>query len=185
MGSKRRRREKSEGRWFATRPRALAWFALSALAGLCTHEAQRTTWDSINTDEGWIRVEAQTSKVRQRRGVYPPKPALDWLRAARDVGAPLPLAMRLCERELRLLKHALGWPKWKQDVTRHSAATYMLATSASAAAVATSLGNSETILKRHNLALVTRAQAEAFWAVQPTAVPATVSPSASSARTSP
>ena len=74
---------------------------------------------------------------------------------------------------------------WKKDVTRHSAATYMLATSGSAAAVATTLGNSETILKRHYLALVTRAQAEAFWAVQPTAVPATDSPSASSARTSP
>ena len=91
--------------------------------------------------------------------------------------------MRLCEHELRLLQHALGWPKWKQDVTRHSAATYMLATSA--AAVATSLGNSETILKRHYLALVTRAQAEAFWAVQPPKPPATASPSASSASTSP
>ena len=183
MGSKRRRREKSEGRWFATRPRALAWFALSALAVLCPHEAQRTTWDSINTDEGWIRVEAQTSKVRQRRGVYPPKPALDWLRAARDLGAPLPLAMRLCEHELRLLKHALGWPKWKQDVTRHSAATYMLATSASAAAVATSLGNSETILKRHYLALVTRADAQTFWKTVATFKP--TAPSAHAGSTAP
>ena len=172
-------------RWFASNPRALGWFALSALAGLRPHEAQQTTWGNINTEEGWIRVEAQTSKIRQRRVVYPPKPALAWLRAARALGATLPLntTQRFCA--VRGLVEALGWPTWKQDVTRHSAATYMLATSESAAAVANTLGNSESILRRHYLALVTRPQAEAFWAVPPPAVPATASPSATSARTSP
>ena len=87
--------------------------------------------------------------------------------------------------ECNKFKAELAWPKLKKDVTRHSAATYMLATSSSAAAVATTLGNSETILKRHYLTLVTRAQAEAFWAVPPPAVPATASPCASSVCTSP
>ena len=111
--------------------------------------------------------------------------ALAWLRAARALGVTLPLntTQRFCA--VRGLVEALGWPTWKQDVTRHSAATYMLATSESAAAVANTLGNSESILRRHYLALVTRPQAEAFWAVPPPAVPATASPSATSARTSP
>ena len=43
----------------------------------------------------------------------------------------------------------------------------MLATSSPVAAAATGLGNSETVLRRHYLALATRPQAEAFWAVQP------------------
>ena len=75
--------------------------------------------------------------------------------------------------ECNKFKAELAWPKWKKDVTRHSAATYMLATSSSAAAVATTLGNSETILKRHYLTLVTRADAQTFWktfaAFKPTA----------------
>ena len=155
------------------------------MAGLRPHEAQQTTWDSINTDEGWIRVEAQTSKVRQRRVVYAPAQALAWLRAARALGATLPLTTNERFWAVRGLVEALGWPTWKQDVTRHSAATYMLATSESAAAVANTLGNSDSLLRRHYLALVTRPQAEAFWAVPPPAVPATASPCASSVCTSP
>ena len=54
-------------RWLSENPRCLAWFTLTALAGLRPEEAQRTQWNAINLDEGFVRVEAQTSKKRQRR----------------------------------------------------------------------------------------------------------------------
>ncbi len=49
------------------RCRALGWFVLTTFAGLRPEEAEKTAWEQVSFDEGWIRIEAQTSKVRQRR----------------------------------------------------------------------------------------------------------------------
>jgi len=66
-------------------PRALGWFVLSALCGLRPEEAERTDRDAVQIDNGeaHVRVEAQTSKVRQRRIVTPLPAAVAWLKAAR------------------------------------------------------------------------------------------------------
>lgn len=151
--------------WFKDHPRAMAWFVLSAFCGLRPMEAQKTRWSEIHFKEGWIRVEAQTTKMRQRRVVYPLPVALAWLRKAKRRKSELPLTTKQRTVELRELRAVLGWDEWKQDVTRHSAASYWLSTSGSAANVATALGNSESILRRDYMALVTKADAEKYWAI--------------------
>ena len=85
--------------WLWDHPRLLGWFCLSTFAGLRPEEAEKTTWRDVNFEEQWIRVQAQTTKTRQRRIVYPKPIVFAWLRAV------------------------AGGPKWKEDVTRHTAAS--------------------------------------------------------------
>lgn len=147
--------------------RAFGWFVLTTFAGLRPEEAEKTSWDHINFDEGWIRVEAQTTKVRQRRVVYPHPTAMAWLGQARLRGAELPLARQPRRRAVRMLRELLGFAQWPKDVTRHSAASYWLADSGSAAQVAEALGHSEAVLRKNYKALVTKAQAQDFWHLLP------------------
>lgn len=149
------------------KPRLLAWFVLSAMAGLRPSEAQKTSWNEINIKEGWIRVEAQTTKVRQRRVVYPLPMAIKWLLFAKRKKSPLPLTTKALVIHRHELRDAIKWKEWKFDVTRHSAASYWLAATGEAAKVATALGHSEDMLKKHYMALVTKAEAEKFWAISP------------------
>lgn len=147
----------------------LPWFVLSALCGLRPEEAEKTTKADIHFTEGFIRVEAQTTKVRQRRVVYPLPEAMELLESALKLGT-LPLSSG--ERRWMLsgrpgkskgLRDVLGFKVWPKDITRHTAASYWLASDGSAAHVSEMLGHSEKTLKKHYKALVTKKEAEEFW----------------------
>lgn len=153
--------------WLKLNPRSLAWFALSTFAGLRPEEAEQTTWRDINFDEGWIKVEAQTTKVRQRRVVYPLPMAMAWLKLAKKKKSKLPLSLKQRTKDRKKLRAVLGWRAWKQDVTRHTAASMWLAHGGSAEKISIALGNSESILKKNYMALVTKVEAEKFWSIAP------------------
>jgi integrase len=146
---------------------ALAWFVLTTFAGLRPEEAEKTSWDQINFEEGWIRVEAQTTKVRQRRVVYPNSSAMAWLQHARSQNADLPLGRQPRRRAIRVLRKLLGFTVWPKDVTRRTAASYWLAETGNATLVSTALGHSEAVLRKNYMALVTKAQALEFWRLVP------------------
>ncbi|HOC00269.1 MAG TPA: hypothetical protein PKM43_16185 [Verrucomicrobiota bacterium] len=151
----------------AERWRVLGWFVLTSFAGLRPEEAEKTSWHHINFDENWIRVEAQTTKVRQRRVVYPHPTAMAWLGHAKMRGAELPLHRQARRRAIRMLRTLLGFAHWPKDVTRHTAASYWLADTGSATQVAEALGHSEDVLRKNYMALVTQAQAQEFWNLLP------------------
>ena len=154
--------------WLETeRSRAFGWFVLTTFAGLRPEEAEKTSWKEIDFQEGWIRVEAQTTKVRQRRVVYPHATALLWLQRAKERSAELPIARQPRRRAIRGLRNLLGFEKWPKDVTRHSAATYWLAETGNAAQIASALGHSENVLRKNYMALVTKNEAQAFWRLKP------------------
>lgn len=149
--------------WFRKEwPRALPWFVLTTFCGLRPEEAQQVTKADIHFAEGWIRVEALTTKVRQRRIVYPKREAMALIKRSLRVGR-LPLDPQSRRRAIRKLRGAMGFAVWPKDITRHTAASYWLADTSSAADMAEQLGNSETVLKRHYKAIVTREQAKEFW----------------------
>jgi integrase len=150
---------------FQKHPRPLAWFVLSTFAGLRPEEADATSWDAINFEEKWIRVEAQTTKIRQRRVVYPLPMVFKWLKLAKKLGAELPIYRVTRIWDLKRLRGPLKLAKWPQDCTRHTAASMWLAHCGSAATVATALGHSESVLRKNYMALVTKADAEKFWAL--------------------
>ena len=154
--------------WLETeRSRAFGWFVLTTFAGLRPEEAEKTSWKEIDFQEGWIRVEAQTTKVRQRRVVYPHATALLWLQRAKERNAELPIARQPRRRAIRGLRNLLGFEKWPKDVTRHSAATYWLAETGNAAQIASALGHSENVLRKNYMALVTKNEAQEFWQLKP------------------
>lgn len=149
--------------WLAkNRPKVLAWFVLSTFCGLRPEEAEKTTAKEINFKEGFVRVEAQTTKVRQRRVVYPKKEAMALLKAALKVGA-LPLNPHARRYALDGLCERLHFKHWPKDITRHTAASYWLADTGSAEHVSEHLGNSEDTLRRNYKAAVTREHAKQFW----------------------
>ncbi len=153
--------------WLQQHPRMFGWFVLSTFAGLRPEEAEKTTWADINFTEGWIRVEAQTTKVRQRRVIYPKPTVFQWLRVVEQSKPELTITRPARVKNLVLLRKELGWEKWKKDVTRHSCASYWLSDCGSAATVATALGHSERTLRKHYLGLCTKVEAEKFWNVLP------------------
>ena len=159
----------------ANKTRALGWFVLSTFAGLRPEEADKTTWKDVNLEEGWIKVEAQTTKTRQRRVVYPQKLALDWLREVKTLNLPLEISNEGRKWICKQLLPVLGWPTiskkskggWKKDVTRHSCGTYWTTQSGDTKTVAHALGHSESILLKNYRGLSTRVEAEKFWALRP------------------
>lgn len=151
-------------------PHGLSWFALSTVCGLRPEEAEKTEEKrDINFKEGFVKVEAQTTKVRQRRVVYPKPEAMKYLKWAIEQGGRLPLHPESRQRMMQgsedkpRLREALGFKVWPKDITRHTAASYWLASDGSAAHVSDMLGNSEGILKRDYKALVTKVEAKKFW----------------------
>lgn len=144
-------------------PRLLPWFVLSTFCGLRPEEAEKTTPKEIHFREGWIKVEAQTTKVRMRRVVYPKREAMRLLKAAVDYHPPVALSVQSRRAALNRATEHLHWPEWYQDVTRHSAASYWLAIEPDVAKVAAMLGNSPAVLLKHYKALVTRKEAARFW----------------------
>ena len=157
-------------KWLEKHPRALAWFVLSSFCGLRPEEAQHATWKMINFDEGWIRVEAQTTKVRQRRVVRPLPEAMAWLKYAQKMNSELPLTRKQLQLERNPLRAELGWKQWDKDVTRHTASSMWFAATEDAASVAKSLGHTEAVMRKNYMAPVTPKEAEKFWALRPPAV---------------
>jgi integrase len=149
-------------KWLATHPRAYAWFALSTFCGLRPAEARKTKPAMINFKEGYIHVEAQTSKVRETRIVYPRPGALPFLQAAIKIGGELPLTKQQLRDEIREMRAVIKEKTWPKDITRHTAASMWLAVE-SVAEVAKQLGTSERILHKHYKVPTPMPVAEKFW----------------------
>lgn len=154
-------------RWLKTNePAGLAWFVLSTHCGLRPEEGEKTNPKrDLNFKERLIRVEAQTTKVRQRRVVYPRKEALRLLRWALKNGGELPLSPQKRKRILQKLRAVLGFKEWPRDITRHTAASYWLPLSTTAH-VAEMLGHSEKVCKKDYKAVKTINEAKEFWRIK-------------------
>lgn len=149
-------------KWLKQHPEALPWFILSTLCALRPEEADKTSSAEINFKEGFVKVEAQTTKVRQRRIVYPKPEAMRLLKKSLKRGT-IPITKVTRRRWIRKLRDHLGWKLWPKDITRHTAISYWLASGASVADVADMSGNSEKTLRKHYRAIVTRREAVKLW----------------------
>lgn len=140
-------------------PRFLPCLALGLFAGVRPEELQRLTWSSVDLDHARLTVDTAASKTHRRRIVPLTANLVRWLKLKGDL--PMPhVARRRCIRRLR--EH-FGWPRWPQDLLRHTAASYLLALHQDAGRVALSLGHSPQILMRHYHELVTHEQALEFF----------------------
>lgn len=142
--------------------RLLPYVTLALLAGIRPDEAERLTWENVKIERGFVEVPAAKAKTRKRRLVVLSENAKAWLR----VGGPLPpVHKRRWLIEVRLKAGVKEWPK---DCLRHSFASYHLAMCGSADKTATEMGHYSTdMLFKHYRELVTKEDAQKFWAILP------------------
>ena len=153
-----------------------AYLALALFAGVRPEEIKRLSWKAI--EGGVLRIESEHSKVRQRRLVTLSANCLEWLKLGGEL-PPVNWQDRLNEvRKLagfeysirskvkgRKTKYCPG-EMWPHNCLRHSFVSYSLPIHG-VSETARQAGNSEEKVHHNYKALVTREQAERFWAILP------------------
>jgi integrase len=149
----------------------LPYVAIGLFAGLRSAELLRLDWSAVKFTERSIIIGANVAKKRSRRVVEINDTLAGWLPGCAKTKGPvveLPDQRTLYKR-LAELATAAGLQKWADNGLRHSCASYSLALTGDAVRVAYQLGNSADMIHRHYKALVTKADAERFWALRPAA----------------
>ena len=132
---------------------------MRCFAGPRSAEYDRLTEGGIRAGTGYIDVTAGNTKTRRRRLSAISQTLHDWLALRRR----LPLG-NSGQRIAELVK--LSGVPWPNNATRHSFVSYSVAMHG-AKDDALRAGHSEDMLFQHYRAIVTKADAEAFFAVRP------------------
>jgi integrase len=148
----------------AAEPEMIAYLAVAGFAGVRSAEIEKLDWSAINFETGYIRIDWDQAKTRQRR-LVPIQPNLRaWLMKARKESGPL-TPRNLRERIQNIGKRAKV--PWKSNALRHSFGSYRLAELQDAAKVSLEMGNSPNILLRHYRELVVPEAARQWFGIMP------------------
>lgn len=147
-------------------PALLPYIILGLFAGIRPAELDRLDFADVLPERRIVKIDAASSKVRQRRIVQLEDAAVLWLQAL-ECPACGPIAPTQKRRKLRRIRKAMGWSEWPKDILRHSSASYWMAKEQNAAKVADWLGNSVGVLLRHYREIVTSEDSLAFWSIRP------------------
>lgn len=148
--------------------RMVPYFAIGLFAGLRPdNELARLEWRNVDLQGRTIRVLPATAKRRRTRFVHIADNLAAWLKPYAQATAETVFFSR---RAFRRIVVALKM-EWSADVMRHSFASYLLAKTGDAAAVALQLGHSQgsSVLWDHYRALVSAEDAERFFGIYPAA----------------
>ncbi len=138
----------------------IPWVAFQLFGGLRPSEAERLDRKQWNAIEGEIRIGEDTKTERPR--TVPINPTL---RAWLDL--PGSQSGEWLQRSFKRIKQTAGIRKWPQDVLRHTAASHLCNIHTSYIDLATMLGNSEGIIRKHYQTRVSKADTQAFFALRP------------------
>jgi integrase len=150
----------------------LPHIAVGLFAGIRSTELSRLTRDAINFETKEIVIPATIAKLRSRR-VIDHKDAMNplfaWLETCREElkgREPIyqPAKFRWNKKEFL---EAAGIPEWKDNVLRHSFGSYHFAAFENEGLTARLMGNSPNMIHKHYKAIVSKSEAEKFWALRP------------------
>ncbi|TAN38018.1 MAG: hypothetical protein EPN23_03455 [Verrucomicrobia bacterium] len=163
-------------------PDCVAYLALCFFAGLRPmNEAGRATWESVDFDNGTLRVIPDVAKTRRARLVTIPANLRDWLQHYRLANkgaqiAPAPMTLR---RHMCAVKETAGLTNWPPDVARHCFASAHLALHGDIQKTCLELGHtSPQMLFTHYRNLMSAKQAADYFAIRPQGVAAVVNKAA-------
>ena len=145
----------------AIEPKSVPYFALALFCGIRPQEIMRLTWDDVDIERGFVKIDGEVSKTRQRRLVKISDNCKAWLQLGGDV-PPVNWQGRFVK-----IIEALGMSKtWPKDGMRHSFCSYALPVRGGIQ-TSSDAGNSETILFKHYREIVTPEDAAKFWEIYP------------------
>jgi integrase len=157
-----------------TAPDVLPMLAIGAFAGLRESEIKRLDWQEVNLQRGYIEVKAEKAKTAKRRIVRIQPNLAQWLAPySATSGAVVPANSR---KKLEAVRKTAGLQRWSKNGLRHSFASYRLAATNNAAAVAADLGHSTSqMLYSTYRELVLPEEAERYWKAVSSATPNVIS----------
>ena len=147
------------------------YVALGVFAGLRPEKELRALdWSKVSLSEQTIRIDASLAKTRQRRVIEIGEALVAHLTPyAKRRG----LVVDMSEQEFRTrwekCRKDAGIVPWPHDVMRHTYATYSVAAFSDIGKLALQMGNSPQVIHANYKGLVSKADAERFWALLPPA----------------
>jgi integrase len=143
------------------------FIVIGGFAGLRHSELLRLQWEDIDFEAPHIYVRAQKSKTRQRRIVQITNNLSEWLALYRKEKGPICPYKRMDDK-IGPLASKLDPPiKWPHNALRHSFGSYLLALLGDDAKVAMEMGNSPRMLFQHYRDVVSKKQAQKWFAILP------------------
>lgn len=143
---------------------------IQLFAGVRPKEIQRLQWEHIDFDHGFIKVDHDVAKTRSVRIIPIEANLRAWLELTPKKERYGNVVPGSYGAKIKAIRYVAGISQ-KQDVLRHSFASYHLAAYADMKALQEAMGHgtSEMVLK-HYRALVTKADAVEFWKIAPEGV---------------
>ena len=161
--------------------RMIPFLTIGAFAGLRSAEMERLNWSKVNLTTGYITVDADIAKTNSRRMVPIPPNLKKWLEPLAKTQGPVVELANVANAIKRLVdatqphdpahpeKKAAPAVTWRHNGLRHSFCSYRLASVKNIAQVALEAGNSPAMIREHYMELVTEAEANRWFSIEPTA----------------
>ena len=145
------------------------YVALGVLAGLRPErELRALDWSKINLAERTIRIDASLAKTRQRRVIEIGDALVAFLTPyAKRRGPVVDMETPEFRKRWEDCREDAGVVPWPHDVMRHTFATYHLAAFNDIGKLSLQMGNSPQVIHSAYKGLVSKADAERFWALRP------------------
>ena len=144
----------------------VAYHALGLFCGIRPYELLRLDWADVDLMEGHILIRGEVAKNRRRRIVDISPNLSAWLKSHKATGAVTPLTN--LRTRLRAIRASAGLDHWKQDIMRHSFASYWLAQHGDINKLTLMMGHTTTtMLWKHYHKAAKRTEAEKYWKIMP------------------
>lgn len=144
------------------------YVALGVFAGLRPEKELRALdWSKINLAERTIRIDAALAKTRQRRVIEVDAALVSYLTPyAKRRGPVVELDSQEFRKRWEACRKDAGCVPWPHDVLRHTYATYSLAAFNDIGKLSLQMGNSPQVIHSAYKGLVSKADADRFWALR-------------------